>query len=93
MIRYLHEYNSPAVPFAGLGYDTVMMVAEAIRISGSPDRFPEGMAQITLYPGVTGTLSYSGNSHIPEKTVTVMKIENGTPVHIGDVMPVGVPSP
>ncbi|MEI6841925.1 MAG: ABC transporter substrate-binding protein [Methanomicrobiales archaeon] len=93
MARYEQEYNSSAVPFAGLGYDTVMIVAEAIRSPGSPDRFSEGMANITHYTGVTGNLTYNDNSHIPVKMVTLMKIQNSTLVHIGDFMPVKVPSP
>ncbi len=93
MTRYQKEYQSPAVPFAGLGYDTVMIVAEAIRSSKQSATFPDGMDQISLYCGVTGNLSYSGNTHIPEKTVTLMKIQNGTPVHIGEFIPMKVPSP
>lgn len=93
MARYAQEYNSSAVPFAGLGYDTVMIVAEAIRREGAPTTFPGGMANITHYTGVTGNLTYPGNSHIPVKMVTLMKIQNSTPVHIGDVMPVKIPSP
>lgn len=93
MTRYKEEYNSSAVPFAGLGYDAIMIVAEAIRSSGSPARFREGMANITHYTGVTGNLSYSGNSHVPVKAVTMMKIQNSTPVHIGEFIPLKVPSP
>jgi len=55
--------------------------------------FSDGMAGITLYQGVTGNLSYPGGSHIPKKTVTLMEIRNGTPVHIGDFMPGKVPAP
>jgi len=93
MTRYAQEYHSSAVPFAGLGYDAVMIVAEAIMNSGSPSAFPGGMANVTHYTGVTGNLTYTGNSHIPVKMVTLMKIQNSTLVHIDDVMPDKVPSP
>jgi branched-chain amino acid transport system substrate-binding protein len=91
--RYEQEYNSSAVPFAGLGFDTVKIVAKAIMISGSQENFQEGMANISSFKGVTGNLSYSGGVHIPVKTVTLMKIQNGKLVHIGDFMPDQVPSP
>jgi len=93
MTRYQEEYNTSAVPFAGLGYDTVKIVAEAIRNSESPAAFSEGMSTITTFTGVTGNLSYQDNTHIPVKSVTLMKIQNGTLKYVGKFRPVKVPSP
>ncbi len=88
MERYAREYNTTAVPFSGLGYDAVMIVAKALSDPAAPHSFPDGMKGIALYQGVTGNVSYSDGSHIPDKTVTVMEIRNGITVYIGNFMPV-----
>lgn len=92
MTRYLQKYNETAVPFAGLGYDAVGIVAESFRLSGPSGDFPEGIGKISLYQGVTGNLTYVDGSHVPTKTVTVMMIRNGTPVYRGEYAPAKVPA-
>jgi branched-chain amino acid transport system substrate-binding protein len=93
MERYEREYNRTPVAFAGLGYDAVMIVAQAMNNSASPTAFAEGMERITLYRGVTGNLTYQDDTHIPKKSVALMEIRNGTPYYIGNFVPAVVPAP
>ncbi len=64
----------PQNAFAGLGYDTVDLVASAIRRAGSiePAAIRDALQATRHFPGVTGTLSYAGDDRVPHKKVTVV---------------------
>ena len=55
--------------FAGLGYDTVKLIADAIRRAGSadPKAIREALAQTRNLPGVTGASTFQPGSRIPQK--------------------------
>jgi branched-chain amino acid transport system substrate-binding protein len=88
--RYYLEYGEKPNAFAALGYDAVNVVAQAM--TASPD-LRRGLADIQGYDGLTGTISYRNESQVPEKSVTLMEIRNGTVVAIGERMPRVVPAP
>lgn len=87
--------GEPQSAFAALGYDAVGLLAEAIRNAGSaaPDAIARGLSAIEGYQGVTGTISYSGNSRIPRKSVTILRVAEGRQVLVGQRMPEAVPAP
>lgn len=69
----------PENAFAALGYDAMMLVAEAIKVAGSADpaAIEEGLAQIKAFPGVTGTLTYPEGSKVPDKSVAILIVLGG----------------
>jgi branched-chain amino acid transport system substrate-binding protein len=91
--RYYAEFGEEPNAFSALGYDAVNVVAQALRNSPSPADLREGLSAIQGYDGLTGTISYKNQSQIPEKSVTLMEIKNGTVIVIGERMPRIVPAP
>ena len=64
----------PQNSFAGLGYDAVGLVASAIRRADSvkPSEVRDALQATRHFRGVTGTLSYDGDSRVPLKKVTLV---------------------
>ncbi len=69
----------PENAFAALGYDAMMLVAEAIKVAGSaePAAIEEGLAGIKAFPGVTGTIAYPEGSKVPQKSVAILIVLGG----------------
>ncbi|MDA4847350.1 ABC transporter substrate-binding protein [Hoeflea poritis] len=86
-----------AVPdsFAGLGYDAAGLLVAAIEKAGSsePDKLLDALATIENYRGVTGTISYVDGSHVPRKSVTILKIADGRRNFIAAFTPTEIPAP
>jgi len=83
----------PQNSFAGLGYDTIGLVAAAIRRadSATPADVRRALQRTRHYPGVTGTLGYDRGERLPRKTVTVVCVKRRpvvaaefTPAHVAD---------
>lgn len=93
---YLAAYPE-AVPdaFAALGYDTAQLVAAAITAAGSADpaKFGAALGAISDFHGVTGTISYTGGSAIPKKSVSIVEIAAGRRRFVEKLMPADVPPP
>jgi branched-chain amino acid transport system substrate-binding protein len=71
----------PETSFHAIGWDTIMVIAQAIEDAGSddPTAIRDAMEQITDLPSATGrTISYSPESHVPEKDVAVIEVVDGT---------------
>lgn len=91
---YQARYGAPPEnAFAGLGFDTVRLLADAIARAGSSDRAAIGAALATTrdLPGVTGTISYENDSRIPRKTVTVVRLVDGQRQLAAQFIPLHVP--
>ena len=96
MAAYKTMYgNDPENAFAALGYDTVFLLADAIKRAGGTDSAAVKSALETTkdFPGITGKITFSPDSHVPQKGVTVIDIENGALSLAGEVVPVKVPAP
>ena len=98
--QFVADYESrygtpPENAFAGLGYDTVELLVDAIRHAGSSDPSAIGAALATTseLDGVTGTISYTGGSRLPRKTVTVVRFRDGRRELAAQLVPEHVPSP
>ncbi len=84
MVKFIEDYtaaygNAPENAFAGLGYDTMMLIADALgrsaSLSGTDLR--DAIAATSGLKGVTGTVTYENGSHVPTKSVTINKVEDG----------------
>jgi branched-chain amino acid transport system substrate-binding protein len=93
---YKAEYGTfPENAFAALGYDTIYLIADAIKRAGTADPAAvlKAIQETPEFPGITGTISYPGGSHVPRKSVTVVSIKNGV-FTLGAIMvPDNVPEP
>jgi len=85
----------PANAFAALGYDTVYLLADAIVRAGSADpaAIRAALAQTSDLPGVTGTITYQPGSQIPQKGVTVIRVQDGQFTLAAELTPAKVPAP
>jgi branched-chain amino acid transport system substrate-binding protein len=87
---YEKEYGKPPEnAFAALGYDTLRLVADAIRRAGAadPQKVRDALAQTRGFEGVTGAIGYSGGSRVPKKGVTIIEVEKGKLGFAGEVTP------
>ncbi len=77
---YKEEYGvDPENAFAPLGYDALMLVANAIERAGSaePAAIRDAL-QVTMgYPAVTGEISYTRDSMVPPKPISIISVQNG----------------
>jgi branched-chain amino acid transport system substrate-binding protein len=96
MADYQAEYGAPPdTAFAALGYDAVMLIANAIERADSAKQkaMPEALEALEAFPGVTGSISFGPLEHLPEKEVTVVRI-TGTALTLAAVIrPQKVPVP
>ncbi len=71
-----------------LGYDAVMVLANAIGRSGSTDRVKirEALANTRNFEGVTGTISFNEHGD-PVKSAVIMKIVDGEPRYLKTLKP------
>lgn len=76
---YTAKYGSaPENAFAGLGYDAVKLVADAITRAGAPDpaKIRDALQATKDLPGVTGSITYANDQRVPQKQVTVIGIKD-----------------
>ncbi|MBI4332880.1 MAG: ABC transporter substrate-binding protein [Chloroflexi bacterium] len=86
--------NPPENAFAALGYDAVMVVADAMRRTRSDASRSVlfGLSTTRNFPGVTGNISYDNGSRIPRKEVTIVAVKNGQFTLAARVLPEPPPS-
>jgi len=82
-----HPDKDPNVN-AALGYDSYMLVANAIKIAGSaePAAIREALAKTKDFPGVTGSKTIN-ETHDAESPVGIVQIKDGKKLFIGTVEP------
>jgi len=87
--------NDPENAFAALGYDTVYLMADAIKRAGGTDStaVKNALEATKDFKGITGSISFSPGVHVPQKGVTVIDIEGGKLTLGGEVVPEKVPAP
>lgn len=93
---YQAEYKTPPEnAFAGLGYDTVKLLADSIKRAGSadPKKIREALNATKDLPGVTGAITFQPGSRIPQKGVTVILVKDGKFTLAQEVVPQKVPTP
>jgi branched-chain amino acid transport system substrate-binding protein len=93
---YKAEYgNDPENAFAALGYDTVYLMVDAIKRAGSTDSaaVKSAIEATKDFPGITGKITFSADSHVPQKGVTVIAVKGGKFTLGAEVVPEKVPAP
>ena len=96
MAAYKAEYgNDPENAFAALGYDTVYLLADAIKRAGSMDSaaLKKAIEATKDFPGITGKITFAAGSHVPQKGVTVIEVKDQKFTLAGEVVPEKVPAP
>lgn len=94
MVNFINNYTAeygtaPENAFAGLGYDTMYIIADALSRSASLDGkdIAKAIGETTELKGVTGTVTYENGSHVPTKSVTINKVEDGKFKFMTEVTP------
>ncbi|MCP4308640.1 MAG: ABC transporter substrate-binding protein, partial [bacterium] len=62
-----------------LGFDSVNLLADAIRRAGStdPGDVQAALAATTDFEGVVGKIAYAPGNRVPKKPVAVIAVDNG----------------
>jgi len=77
---YTAKYSiAPENAFAALGYDTMYLLADALKraASLSGDDIAAAIGSTSGLVGVTGTITYKDGSHVPMKSVTINTVKDG----------------
>ncbi|HVK40669.1 MAG TPA: ABC transporter substrate-binding protein, partial [Candidatus Kapabacteria bacterium] len=82
------KFNEEAGAMAALGYDAMKILAKVIADAGKADResIATGLAKLTNYQGVTGTISIDAQ-HNATKPAVVLEIKGGRPTYVSTVQP------
>ena len=86
--KFQAKYNRKPDGFAALGYDTVRLVADAIKRAGSTDpvKIKDALAQTKNFDAVTGTMSIDAQ-HNPVKAAVVIEMKDGKQVFRTKIQP------
>jgi branched-chain amino acid transport system substrate-binding protein len=76
--RYRESYGAVPDAMAALGYDTALILSDALRRAGSLEgpKLRDAIASTSDFDGVTGRISIDGERNA-RKDAVVLKIENG----------------
>lgn len=85
--KALHPDKDPNVN-AALGYDSYMLVLDAIKRAGAPDpaAVTRALAETKGFEGVTGATTINA-THDAEKPVGLVEIKDGKKTYIGSITP------
>ena len=96
MTAYEAKFGHPVEnAFAALGYDTVYLLKDAIERAGSMDgQALKGAIETTTdFPGITGSITFTPEAHVPQKGVTVIEVVDQAFTLAAEVVPESVPAP
>jgi branched-chain amino acid transport system substrate-binding protein len=89
---YKAEYGIPPEnAFAGLGYDSVNLMVEAMNKASelSSKAINDAIFTITAFDGATGKADFSNPKRAPDKEVTLIAVKDGQFVPVGNRKPGG----
>lgn len=86
--KYKKEYGQVPDAMAALGYDTMMILADAITRANStaPDKIREALAATKDFKAVTGTITINA-THDATKSAVILEYVNGKQVYRDTVKP------
>jgi branched-chain amino acid transport system substrate-binding protein len=93
---YKKEFSKdPDNAFAALGYDTVYLIADAIKRAKSTEgaKIRDALAATKGLKAVTGTITYAPGVRVPQKGVTVIGVKNKALFLAAEMVPGYVPKP
>lgn len=78
MKAYKNAYQTyPKGAFTALGYDAGNLLLQALFKAKNSKDVANALNETEEFPGVTGTISYSKESHVPKKPVWILQIKEG----------------
>jgi branched-chain amino acid transport system substrate-binding protein len=87
---YQAEYGIPPEnAFAALGYDMMNQIADAITRAGSadPKAIRDALAVTKDFKGVTGVIGYEPGKRVPNKSVTIIKVQDAVYSFFKEIVP------
>jgi len=93
---YKAEYgHDPENAFAALGYDTMFLLADAVKRAGGTDSaaVKKALEETKDFKGITGSVTYGADVHVPQKGVTMIAVTGGKFTLGAEVVPEKVPAP
>lgn len=86
--RYLKRWGSGSNALSALGYDSAMLLIDAIKRAGSTEgpKLRDALAATKNFRGVTGTISLDADRN-PTKSAVVLQVKNGKFVFVESVAP------
>jgi branched-chain amino acid transport system substrate-binding protein len=100
IVKFFQAYKAaygtpPENAFAALGYDTVGLIADAITRAGSVDsaKIRDALAATQGFKGITGAISYSNGSRVPDKTVSIIGVKDDKLYLAAEVTPKWIAKP
>ena len=93
---YKTEYSvPPESAFAGLGYDAVALLVDAIKRAGTdePQAIRQALQGSKSWQGVTGSVTFGSDSRIPQKTVSLVWVKDHRLTLAAIVLPQRIPPP
>ena len=81
--------------FAALGYDTVYLLADAVKRANGTDSaaVKKALEETKGFKGITGSITFGPDVHVPQKGVTVIAVAGGKFTLGAEVVPEKVPAP
>ncbi|MDP2620923.1 MAG: ABC transporter substrate-binding protein [Hyphomicrobiales bacterium] len=101
MPGFLEKYqamfgSAPDTSFVATGWDTIMLMAQAVQIAGSTDGAAVAKAlETNEFNLLTGKLSYrsAADGHAPDKAAVLVGLTKGKPAFLGWRQPENPPAP
>jgi len=91
---YRQAYGAPpADAFAALGYDAAHLALQTLRHARGKRGVWRALERTRGFAGVTGTISFSPGSHVPSKTVWILRVQDGEKSLAEALVPESVPPP
>ena len=86
--RFRKRWGNVSDTLTGLGYDSVMMLVDAIKRAGTTDnaKLRDALATTKNFKGVTGTITLDANRN-PTKSAVVLQVKDGKFVFVQTIAP------
>ena len=88
--------EAPDTSFVATGWDTIMLMADAVKMAGTTDGAAVAKAlEEGEFKLLTGDLSYKNaeEGHAPDKAAVLVELKGGTPGFLGWRRPKSIPNP
>jgi branched-chain amino acid transport system substrate-binding protein len=88
--------KAPDTSFVSTGWDTIMLLAEAVKAAGTTEGAALAKAlEDGQFKLLTGDLDYGTNEegHVPNKAAAVIELKGGKPSFVGWRKPESLPKP
>jgi branched-chain amino acid transport system substrate-binding protein len=87
--------HDPENAFAALGYDTVYLLADAVKRANGTDSaaVKKALEETKDFKGITGSVTFGPDIHVPQKGVTMIAVKDGKFTLGAEVVPEKVPAP